>query len=45
MIASPRNDEGLWVLQFYTPEQTSFRLDSIGFEGILDGLYEDVAFE
>ena len=40
-----RNDEGLWVLQFYTPQQTSFRLDSIGFEGILDALYEDVVFE
>ena len=40
-----RNDEGLWVLQFYTPQQTSFRLDSIGFEGTLDALYEDVVFE
>ena len=40
-----RNDEGLWVLQFYTPQQTSFRLDSIGFEGMLDALYEDVVFE
>ena len=40
-----RNDEGLWVLQFYRPQQTSFRLDSIGFEGTLDMLYEDVAFE
>jgi Uma2 family endonuclease len=40
-----RNDEGLWVLQFYTPQQTSFRLDSIGFEGTLEALYEDVVFE
>jgi Uma2 family endonuclease len=40
-----RNDEGLWVLQFYMPEQISFRLDSIDFEGTLDALYEDVAFE
>lgn len=40
-----RNNERLWVLQFYTPEQTSFRLDSIGFEGTLDALYEDVAVE
>ncbi|WP_041780555.1 Uma2 family endonuclease [Allocoleopsis franciscana] len=39
-----RNDEGLWVLQSYTPEQTSFRLDSIDFEGTLDALYEDVVF-
>jgi Uma2 family endonuclease len=40
-----RNDEGLWVLQFYTPQRTSFRLDSLGFEGTLDALYEDVGFE
>jgi Uma2 family endonuclease len=40
-----RNDEGLWVLQFYTPQQASFRLDSIGFEGTLDALYENVVFE
>ncbi|MBW4546206.1 MAG: Uma2 family endonuclease [Symplocastrum torsivum CPER-KK1] len=40
-----RNDEGLWVLQFYTPEQASFRLDSIEFEGTLDAVYEDVVFE
>lgn len=39
-----RNDEGLWVLQSYTPEQTSFRLNSIDFEGTLDALYEDVVF-
>lgn len=39
-----RNDEGLWVLQSYTPEQTSFRLDSIDFEGTLEALYEDVVF-
>ena len=40
-----RNDAGLWILQFYTPQQTSFRLDSISFEGTLDALYEDVVFE
>lgn len=40
-----RNEQGLWVLQFYTPEQTSFRLDSIDFEGTLNALYEDVVFE
>ncbi|MBE9126746.1 MULTISPECIES: Uma2 family endonuclease [unclassified Coleofasciculus] len=39
-----RNEAGLWVLQFYTPEQTSFRLDSIDFEGTLEALYEDVVF-
>jgi Uma2 family endonuclease len=40
-----RNDEALWVLQFYTLQQASFRLDSISFEGTLDTLYEDVVFE
>lgn len=40
-----RNEQGLWVLQFYTLEQTSFRLDSIDFEGTLNALYEDVVFE
>jgi len=39
-----RNEQGLWVLQFYTPQQTSFRLDSIGFEATLAALYEDVTF-
>lgn len=39
-----RNEQGLWVLQFYTPQQTSFRLDSIGFEATIAALYEDVAF-
>jgi Uma2 family endonuclease len=40
-----RNNEGLWVLQFYTLEQALFRLESIGFEGTLEALYEDVTFE
>lgn len=40
-----RNDEGLWVLQFYTPEKTLFRLDSINFEDTIELLYEDVVFE
>lgn len=39
-----RNEQGLWVLQFYTPQQTSFRLDSINFEATLAALYEDVTF-
>lgn len=39
-----RNEEGLWVLQFYTPEQASFRLESVGFEATLEALYEDVTF-
>ncbi len=39
-----RNEQALWVLQFYTPVQTSFRLDSIDFEATLAALYEDVTF-
>lgn len=39
-----RNEQGLWVLQFYTPQVASFRLDSIGFEATLAALYEDVTF-
>lgn len=39
-----RNEQGLWVLQSYTPQQVLFRLDSIDFEGTLEALYEDVAF-
>jgi len=39
-----RNEQGLWVLQSYTPQQTTFRLDSIGFESTLEALYEDVTF-
>lgn len=39
-----RTEQGLWVLQSYTPQQASFRLDSVDFEGTLLSLYEDVAF-
>jgi Uma2 family endonuclease len=39
-----RNEQGLWVLQSYTPQQTSFRLDSIDFDATLEALYEDVTF-
>ncbi len=38
-----RNDQGFWVLQSYRPEQMSFRLDSIGFEGKIAELYEDTS--
>lgn len=37
-----RNEQGLWVLQSYTPEQQVFALNSITFESRLDFLYEDV---
>jgi Uma2 family endonuclease len=39
-----RNDVGLWILQYYTPEQQSFRLESVNFEGKISALYEDVTF-
>lgn len=37
-----RNEQGLWVLQSYTPQHPLFRLDSINFEETLEALYEDV---
>ena len=37
-----RGEQGLWVLQSYRPDGTSFRFDSIGFEETIVGLYEDV---
>ena len=39
-----RNNEGLWVLQSYTSEETLFQLQSINFEGEMNALYEDVIF-
>lgn len=38
------SEQGLWVLQSYTPQQQLFRLDTVDFEGKLEALYEDVAF-
>lgn len=40
-----RTGEGLWMLQFYTPEQKLFQLKSIDFEAAIAALYEDVAYE
>lgn len=37
-----RSEQGLWVLQSYRPDGILFRLNSIGFEGEIAGLYEDV---
>ena len=37
-----RGEQGLWVLQSYRPDGTSFRLNSVDFEGKIAGLYEDV---
>ena len=40
-----RNEAGLWVLQSYTHQQPTFRLESLDFEGAIEALYEDVVFE
>jgi Uma2 family endonuclease len=40
-----RNEARLWVLQSYTPEQTTFQLTSLQFTGNLSDLYEDVTLE
>jgi Uma2 family endonuclease len=37
-----RNEEGCWVLQYYT--SATFQLRSINFEGTIEALYEDVEF-
>jgi Uma2 family endonuclease len=39
-----RNEDGLWVLQSYVGEETSFQLQSINFAGTMTQLYEDVDF-
>ena len=39
-----RNNEGLWVLQSYTSEDKLFQLQSVNFEGEINGVYEDVIF-
>lgn len=40
-----RNEQGLWVLQSYTSEHQSFRLNSVDFKETMAALYEDVVFE
>ena len=40
-----RNNEGLWVLQFYASGEKSFELQSINFEVEMSALYEDVVFD
>jgi Uma2 family endonuclease len=40
-----RNEDGLWVLQSYAGEETSFQLQSINFEATMTQLYEDVNFQ
>ena len=40
-----RSESGLWVLQFYSVEDETFELKSIGFTGTFNELYEDVVLE
>ncbi|MBW4459683.1 MAG: Uma2 family endonuclease [Nodosilinea sp. WJT8-NPBG4] len=40
-----RNEAGLWVLQYYTPETATFCLESIDFTASIAALYEDVTLE
>lgn len=37
-----RNDAGLWVLQYYTPDTETFHLASLDFTDTISALYEDV---
>ncbi|WP_448597371.1 Uma2 family endonuclease [Thermoleptolyngbya sp.] len=37
-----RNEDGLWVLQYYTPDTETFHLVSLGFTDTIAALYEDV---
>ncbi len=40
-----RQQEGLWLLQYYTEAQPSFYFPSINFDGTINELYEDVNFD
>ena len=40
-----RTDDGCWMLQFYTPENKTFKLQSIDFEGSITDIYEEVNFQ
>ncbi|MCF2150430.1 Uma2 family endonuclease [Desmonostoc muscorum LEGE 12446] len=40
-----RNDQGLWVLQTYTPDEQTFELRSINLTAPFTDLYEDVELE
>lgn len=37
-----RNEDGLWVLQYYTPDTEAFHLASLDFTDAIAALYEDV---
>jgi Uma2 family endonuclease len=40
-----RNEAGLWVLQYYTPDTQSFHLESLDFTDSLAALYEDATLD
>jgi Uma2 family endonuclease len=40
-----RNDQGLWVLQTYTPDDQTFELQSINLTASFTDLYQDVELE
>jgi Uma2 family endonuclease len=40
-----RNDQGLWVLQTYTPDDQTFKLQSINLTASFTDLYQDVELE
>ncbi len=40
-----RNEAGLWVLQYYTPDTQTFHLESLDFTDTLEALYEDTVLE
>lgn len=40
-----RSADGLWVLQYYTPDTSSFEFRSVNFSDTLAALYEDVVLE
>ena len=35
----------LWMLQFYTPDNQTFKLKSIDFEGKIADIYEEIDFQ
>jgi Uma2 family endonuclease len=40
-----RNDNGLWLMQTYTPENATFQLQSLGLTANFSDLYEDITLE
>ncbi len=40
-----RGEDGVWMLQSYTPMDGIFELKSLQFQGSFEALYEDVVLE